>query len=206
MPTLLVVTASPRGDRSVSRALTSTFAELWARQHPQDMILLRDVGHHPVPHVTEPWMVGAFAPMDEQTPESKEAIAVSDSLVEEFLSADRYVFGVPMHNFNVPSTFKAYIDQIVRPGRTFGVGPKGFEGLVVGKKALFITASGGSYAPGSAAAALNFQEPYLRTIFGFVGVTDVQFVVADGLNRGEGAARQSRERATNALQELAARW
>ncbi len=206
MPTLLVVTASPRGDRSVSRTLTSAFLELWAERHPGDRILLRDVGHHPVPHVTEPWVVGAFAPMDEQTPESKAAIAVSDSLVEEFLSADRYVFGVPMYNFNVPSTFKAYIDQLVRPGKTFGVGPKGPEGLVTGRKALFITSSGGAYLPGSATAALNFQEPYLRTIFGFMGVTDLQFVAADGLNRGEGAARQSRERAERELRELAARW
>ncbi len=139
--------------------------------------------------MTEPWVVGAFAPMDVQTPESKAAIAVSDTLVDEFLSADRYIFGVPMHNFNVPSTFKAYIDQIVRPGRTFGVGPSGYEGLATGRKGLFITASGGAYAPGSATAALNFQEPYLRTIFGFMGLTDLQFITADNLNRGDDAAR-----------------
>jgi FMN-dependent NADH-azoreductase len=206
MPTLLVVTASPRADRSVSRALTTFFLEHWKQRHPGDRILLRDVGHHPVPHVTEPWVVGAYAPMDQQTPESKAAIAVSDVLVEEFLSADRYVFGVPMHNFSIPSTFKAYIDQIVRAGKTFGAGPKGYEGLVTGKKALFLTASGGAYPPARAAAALNFQEPYLRAIFGFMGVTDVQFVTADNLNRGEDAARQSRERAENALRELVASW
>ena len=150
MSTILVVTASPRGDRSVSRTLTTAFLDLWTQRHPGDRILLRDVGHHPVPHVTEPWVVGAFAPMDQQTPESKAAIAVSDQLVEEFLSADRFIFGVPMYNFNIPSTFKAYIDQIVRAGRTFAVGPNGYEGLVKGKKALFITSSGGAYLPGSA--------------------------------------------------------
>ena len=206
MSTLLIVTASPRGDRSVSRALTSTFAEQWAQKHPGDMILLRDVGHHPVPHVTEPWVVGAFATPDAQTAESKAAIAVSDALVEEFLAADRYVFGVPMYNFNVPSTFKAYIDQIVRPGRTFGVGPAGYEGLVKNKKGLFITSSGGSYTPGSASAAMNFQEPYLRAIFGFMGLTDLQFVMADNLNRGDDAAAQSKERTENALKELAGSW
>jgi len=83
-----------------------------------------------VPHVTEPWVVGAFAPPDAQTAESKAAIAVSDQLVDEFLAADRYIFGVPMHNFNVPSTFKAYNRPIVRAGRTFAMGPNGFEGLV----------------------------------------------------------------------------
>jgi len=206
MATILVITASPRGERSASRALTTGFARLWAQQHPQDTILLRDIGHHPVPHVTEPWVVGAFAPSDAQSAESKAAIAVSDQLVGEFLSADRYVFGVPMYNFNIPSTFKAYIDQIVRAGKTFAVGPNGFEGLVKNKKALFITSSGGAYAPGSPMAAYNFQEPYLRVIFGFIGLTDLQFIAADSMNLGEDAAKHAREKAENALKELAAAW
>ena len=206
MATILVLTASPRGDRSVSRQLTTAFAHLWAERHPEDTILLRDIGHHPVPHVTEPWVVGAYAPADAQTPESKAAIAVSDQLVEEFLSADRYIFGVPMHNFSIPSTFNAYIDQIVRAGKTFAVGPNGYEGLVKDKKALFITASGGSYPGGSPMAAFNFQEPYLRLIFKFIGVTDVKFVVADNMNQGESAANQSRDKAENALKELAGCW
>jgi len=206
MSTTLILTASPRGDRSVSRTLTTGFAQLLAKHHPQDTILLRDIGHHPVPHVTEPWVVGAFAPADAQTPESKAAIAVSDQLVEEFLSADRYVFGVPMYNFNIPSTFKAYIDQIVRAGKTFAVGPNGYEGLVKGKKALFITCSGGAYLAGTPMAAYNFQEPYLRVIFGFIGLTDLQFITADSMNQGEDAAKHSREKAENALKELAATW
>ena len=159
-----------------------------------------------MPHVTEPWVVGAFAPADAQNAESKAAIAVSDQLVDEFLAADRYVFGVPMYNLNIPSTFKAYIDQIVRPGKTFAVGPNGYEGLVKGKKALFITSSGGSYHPGTPFAAYNFQEPYLRAIFGFIGVTDIQFVVADSMNQGDDAAKLSREKAEIALKELASAW
>lgn len=206
MSTILVITASPRGERSVSRALTTVFAQLWAQQHPEDTILLRDIGHQPVPHVTEPWVVGAFAPSDAQTPESKAAIAVSNQLVDEFLSADRYILGVPMYNFNIPSTFKAYIDQIVRAGRTFGVGPNGYEGLVKDKKALFITCSGGAYTPGTPMASYNFHEPYLRVIFGFIGVTDVQFVAADSMNQGESTAKQSREKAESALKELATTW
>ncbi len=159
-----------------------------------------------MPHVTEPWVVGAFAPADAQTPESKAAIAVSDQLVEEFLAADRYIFGVPMYNLNIPSTFKAYIDQIIRAGKTFAVGPNGYEGLVKGKKALFITSSGGAYQQGSPLAAYNFQEPYLRAIFGFIGVTDVQFVAADSMNLGEDSAKASRQKAENTLKELAATW
>ncbi len=206
MSTILVITASPRGERSVSRSLTTSFANLLAQNHPQDTILLRDLGHHPVPHVTEPWVVGAFAPAEAQTPESKAAIAVSDQLVDEFLAADKFIFGVPMYNFSVPSTLKAYIDQIVRAGKTFAVGPNGYEGLVKGKKALFITSSGGAYAQGTPMAAFNFQEPYLRAIFGFIGVTEVQFIAADSLNQGEDAARHSREKAENALKGLAAEW
>jgi FMN-dependent NADH-azoreductase len=206
MSKVLVITASPRGERSVSRKLTLDFAHNWAKKNSKETVLLRDVGHHPVPHVTEPWVVGAFAPADAQTPESKAAIAVSDQLVDEFLSADRYIFGVPMYNLNIPSTFKAYIDQIVRAGKTFAVGPNGYEGLVKGKKAIFITSSGGSFVQGSPFAAYNFQEPYLRAIFGFMGVTDVQFVVADSMNQGEESAKASREKAENTLNELANTW
>jgi len=159
-----------------------------------------------VPQVTEPWIVGAFAPPADQTPESKAAIAVSDQLVEEFLGCDRFIFGVPMFNFNIPSGLKAYIDQIVRPGKTFAVGPNGFEGLVKDKKALFILTSGGSYPGGTPASAINFQEPYLRTIFGFIGVTDVRFVTADNMNKGDEPAKLSRERAETALKDLASTW
>ena len=206
MATILLVTASPRGERSATRTLSTTFVDLWAQNHPEDTIWLRDVGHHPVPHVTEPWVVGAFAPAEAQTAESKAAISVSDQLVDEFLAADRYIFAVPMYNFNVPSTFKAYIDQIVRPGRTFAMGPNGVEGLVKNKKALFITSSGGTYAAGTPTASMNFQEPYLRAVLGFIGMTDLQFVVADSMSRGEDAARQSRERCETALKELAISW
>jgi FMN-dependent NADH-azoreductase len=204
MSTLLVVTASPRGESSSTRALASIFSELWAEKHPQDTILLRDIGHHPVPHVTESWIAGAFA--QDSSPEAKAAIAVSDQLVDEFLAADRYLFAVPMHNFNIPSTFKAYIDQIVRPGRTFAVGPNGYEGLVKNKKALFITSSGGSYVFGSPTAQMNFQEPYLRVIFGFIGLTDLQFISMENMNQGEDAARKSREMAEVAIKELACAW
>jgi FMN-dependent NADH-azoreductase len=206
MSKVLVITASPRGERSVSRSLTTLFAQLWAQNHPQDTVLLRDIGHHPVPHVTEPWVVGAFAPAEAQTTESKAAIAVSDQLVEEFLGADKFIFGVPMYNFNIPSTFKAYIDQIVRAGKTFAVGPNGYEGLVKDKKALFITSSGGAYHPGTPMAAYNFQEPYLRVIFGFIGLTDIQFIGADSLNMGDDATKLAQEKAERDIRELAPTW
>jgi len=206
MATVLVITCSPRGERSVSSALTTRFAQEWARHHPQDTIRLRDLGHHPVPHVSEMWIVGASAGADSQTAASREAIAISDTLIEEFLAADRYVIGVPMYNLNIPSTLKAWIDQIVRAGRTFAVGPTGYEGLVKNKKALFITTSGGNYTAGTPLAALNFQEPYLRAIFGFIGVTDVRFVTAAGMNQGRDEAAKSRGKAERTLDDLSISW
>ena len=146
---MLVITCSPRGERSVSTALTTRFAQEWARHHPQDTIRLRDLGHHPVPHITESWIVGATAGADSQSAASRDAIAISDRLIDEFLASDCFVIGVPMYNFNVPSTFKAYIDQIVRAGKTFAGGPTGYEGLVKDKRALFITTSGGVFTPGT---------------------------------------------------------
>jgi FMN-dependent NADH-azoreductase len=206
MATVLVLTCSPRGERSVSRALTTRFAQEWARHHPQDTIRLRDLGHHPVPHVTETWIVGASAGPESQSGASRDAIAISDTLIEEFLAADRYVVGVPMYNFNIPSTLKAYIDQIVRAGKTFAVGPTGSEGLVKDKKALFITTSGGAYPPGTELGELDFQEPYLRAIFKFIGVTDVRFVKAEGMNQGVDMAAKSRAKAERTLADLAITW
>ena len=206
MSKLLVINSSPRGERSHSRTLVNEFLSLRTQHHPEEIVVQRDVCANPIPLVSEAWVIGAFAPAEHQTAESKAAIEVSNSLVDEFLTADRYVFGVPMYNLSVPAAFKAYIDQIIRVGRTFAVGPNGYEGIVKGKKALFVTASGGAFPAGSPMGAYNFQEPYLRAIFGFIGVTDIQFVVADSQNIGEEAATASKAKAQDELKTLAAGW
>ncbi len=205
MSKILVINSSPRGERSVTRTLVTKFTQDWLGQNPEAKLVSRDLGHHPVPAVNEPWIAGAFTPPESWSPESKAAIAVSDELVDELLAADRYVFGVPMYNFSIPSTFKAYIDQIVRIGRTFSVGAEGYAGLVKNKKAIFVTSSGASYAPGTPFAPYNFQEPYLRAITGFLGITDVQFVVADSQSY-EATAPQSVAKAEGALKDLASSW
>ncbi len=130
---------------------------------------------------------------ESQTGASREAIAISDKLIDEFLAADRYVIGVPMYNFNIPSTLKAWIDQIVRAGKTFAVGPTGFRGAGEGEEgALHSRPAAVVYTPGTPAIEFNFQEPYLRTIFKFIGVTDVRFVTADGMNQGVDMAAKAR--------------
>jgi FMN-dependent NADH-azoreductase len=203
MSTLLHIDASPRGERSISRLLTREFVEGWRRLHPDDVVVYRDVGRQPPPHVTESWVVGAFTPPATHPGDARAAMQLSDALVDEFLAADRYVFGVPMHNFSVPSTFKAYIDQIVRVGRTFRADGRG---LVQNKKLLIVTARGGDYSAGSPAQAMDQQEPWLRTIFGFLGIEDIRVVHAHGMNQGDAARMAGVENARRQLAELMKNW
>jgi FMN-dependent NADH-azoreductase len=181
MAHLLHMDTSPRGERSQSRRMTKEFVEAWKRTHPTDTVTYRDVGRHPVPHVDELWVAAAFTSPEERTPELWEAIRISDQLVDEFLSADIYVVGLPMYNFSVPSTFKAYIDQIVRMGRTADYEPDDVENpykpLVHGKKMFVITARGDTgFEPGQRFGKMNHQDPYINTIFGFIGITDITFI------------------------------
>ena len=204
MAHILHIDSSPRGDRSISRTATKDFITAWKQAHPNDTVTYRDLGHHPVPHVDESWIAAAFTPPQQRSPELNQAIELSDSLVNEFLAAERYVFGIPMYNLSIPSTFKAYIDQIVRVGRTFAVTEQGLAGLVdSSKKMLVITARGGSYQQGTPAASYDLQEPYIRSIFGFIGITDIKFIHVDNLNYDR---EKSLENAHNAASEALANW
>ncbi|MEA5599081.1 FMN-dependent NADH-azoreductase [Rivularia sp. UHCC 0363] len=181
MAHLLHIDASPRGERSHSRRLTKDFINQWQQQHPHDTITYRDIGRHPVPHVDEAWIAAAFTPPEQHTPQLHEAIRLSDQLVDEFLAADVYLFGIPMYNFSIPSGFKAYIDQIVRVGRTVAFEPSdagnAFRPLVLGKKMFIIEARGDSgFQPGGRYAQMNYHDPYLTTVFGFIGITDITFI------------------------------
>ncbi len=181
MAHLLHIDSSPRGERSHSRRMTREFVEQWKQANPADTVTYRDIGRNPVPHVDEPWIAAAFTPPEQRTPELWEAIRISDRLVDEFLAADIYVIGVPMYNFSVPSPFKAYIDQIVRTGRTVAFEPddaaNAFKPLVLGKKMFIIEARGDSgFQPGGRYEKMNHHDPYLVTVFGFMGITDITFI------------------------------
>jgi FMN-dependent NADH-azoreductase len=181
MAHLLHIDSSPRGERSQSRRMTKEFVEAWKLTHPGDTVTYRDVGRHPVPHVDELWVAAAFTSPEERTSEMWEAISLSEQLVDEFLAADIYVIGLPMYNFSVPSAFKAYIDQIVRIGRTADYEPEDTENpykpLVLGRKMFVITARGDTgFSPGERFGKMNHQDPYIETIFGFMGVTDITFI------------------------------
>ncbi|MGL4622889.1 MAG: FMN-dependent NADH-azoreductase [Chroococcidiopsis sp.] len=181
MAHLLHIDASPRGERSHSRRMTREFVEQWQRVHPNDTVTYRDLGRNPVPFVDESWIAAAFTPPSRRSPELWEAIRLSDRLVDEFLAADVYVIGVPMYNFSVPATFKAYIDQIVRVGRTVAFEPGDsanvFQPLVLGKKMFIVEARGDSgFQPGGRYEKMNYHDPYLVTVFEFIGITDITFI------------------------------
>jgi FMN-dependent NADH-azoreductase len=144
MAIILHIDASPRGDRSFSRNLTKEFVSAWQQAHPSDRVDYFDLGHTVIPPVDEAWIAAAFSPTA-PTPEMQQALQLSDELIDRFITADYYVLGVPMYNFNVPANFKAYLDQILRVNRTFKASGAGYEGLVTGRKMAIVTARGGAF-------------------------------------------------------------
>ena len=183
MAHILHLDASPRGDSSHSRQISGEFVQAWLQAHPGDTVTVRDLGHQAIPHVSEEFIGAMYTPAEARTPAQVEVLKLSDELIGELQAADVYVFGVPMYNFSTPSVFKAYIDQIARVGVTF---TPSYEGLLKNKKAIFVTArGGGGYGPGEAREAYNFQDPYLRSVFAFVGVTDQAFIHVNNTSRGE---------------------
>jgi FMN-dependent NADH-azoreductase len=188
MPKLLHIDSSPLYGRSVSRQLTGAFVNEWKSSHPKGTVVDRDLNATAIAPVTGEWVGAAYTPEEARTPQQKELLALSDELIAELEQADEYVFGVPMHNFGVPSVLKLWIDQIARVGRTFSYADGTPKGLLKGKKATFIIATGGVYDPQTQMASFNFVEPYLRSVFGFLGVTEVTFLTTGGtaaLNYGQ---------------------
>lgn len=176
MPTLLVVQSSPRGDHSMSRGLTAMFIEQWLEKNPDGRVVQRDLMESNLPFVTMPWLGAYFAPPEHHTPEMKDILRLSDELVSEILEADHIAIGTPVYNYNVPAVLKAYIDHIVRKGKTLGFSG---EGLVHGKACTILMASGGVYAEGSPIRDRDIATSYLRLILKVIGIEDVT-VVAGG--------------------------
>ncbi|HEY4815434.1 MAG TPA: FMN-dependent NADH-azoreductase [Chthoniobacterales bacterium] len=183
MPTLLHLDASPRGDYSISRQLSAAAVAAWKDKHPGGKVIVRDLTKTKMTFVDLDWITGAFSAPDQLTDDHKSALAISDTLISELLEADEIVMGTPMYNFTVPAVVKAWIDHVVRAGKTFNYGSSGPEGLAKGRKMLVTVASGGSYDKGSGMEAYNYETPYLRQILGFIGITDLTFVHAGGTMR-----------------------
>lgn len=175
MTCLLVIEASPRFEHSTSRILTAQFVEKWSRLHPNASVIRRDLARSNLHFVDLPWIGAAFTPPDQHSPESAAALKTSNTLIEELKAADHIVIGTPMYNFSIPALLKAYIDQIVRVGVTVSTT---YEGMLKGKKATVILTTGGDFSPGAPFASANVASSYLKQILGFVGITDVNIVLA----------------------------
>lgn len=168
------------GDASFSRTLSAEFAHEWRQAHPDGRIVRRDLTTTEIAPITAEWLAAAYTPNEARSDAQRALLAPSDRFVAELRAANEYVLGVPMHNFTVPARLRLWIDLIARRGETFAYGSNGPEGLLKDKRATFIVASGSVYGEGAAYASYNFVDPYLRALFGFLGVTDVRLVAAGG--------------------------
>lgn len=185
MNKLLVVETSPRGDYSISRNMTRRFVADWRAVHPDGEIVDRDLMETDLPFVTAPWLQAYFTPTEQHSPEMKQALRLSDELVGEILAADHIVIATPVYNYNIPAALKAWVDHVVRKGLTLGFDG---SGLVTGKKATVLIASGGVYTEGSPIRDRDIATQYLRLILGLIGITDVTFVAggnAKSVDMGE---------------------
>jgi FMN-dependent NADH-azoreductase len=184
MRTLLRIDSSPfAAGTSFSRELTDEFVQGWRDRHPDGRVVTRDLAATILPPVNAEWIGAAYKPEADLTVRQREVTSLSGELIAEIQDADEYVIGVAMHNFSIPSVLKLWIDQIVRVGKTFAYVDGASAGLLRNKKATFLLASGGVYDQGTPMAVMNFAEPYLRSLFGFIGVTDTSFINASGTGK-----------------------
>ena len=188
MASLLKIDVSPRGDHSISRKLGNQFIEHFQQTHPDATLITRDLATTSIPFVDLPWIGAAYTPDEARTPEHRTALKISDDFIAEIKAADHILLTTPMYNFAVPAVLKAWIDHIVRVNVTFKTTPEGaYVGLITGKKATVIIASAGDYSA-PPMDGYNAEKSYLKQIFGFIGITDVNFVDAGGtyvLNSGK---------------------
>jgi FMN-dependent NADH-azoreductase len=180
MSRVLIIESSARQQDSVSRQLTQTFIQQWQAAHPGDSITVRDLVRNPVPHLDANLLGGWMKPAEQRSAAEQDSLQRSNELTEELLAADVLVMAAPMYNFAIPSTLKAWLDHVLRAGVTFKYTDTGPQGLLTGKRAYVLTARGGIYAGSTA----DHQEPYLRQVMGFIGIHDVEFIHAEGLNLG----------------------
>jgi FMN-dependent NADH-azoreductase len=180
MPILLALDVSPRGERSISRALGTRFVEHWEARNPGGTVIYRDLNASRIPYMDNDWIAGVYAPPDvERTPEMQKALALSAELIAELQAADVLFISTPMYNFTIPAVLKSWIDYVVRPGYTFRLAT-GWPGMLANKKAKLIVVSRDSYDAGEPSEADDHVTPVLRKALSFIGIHDVDLVRAGG--------------------------
>jgi FMN-dependent NADH-azoreductase len=178
---ILHLISSPRGEASFSTKLGNAIVEKLQAANPDHTLTIRNLAESPFPHLEEVHINSFFTPKENHTPEFTEAIKHSDEAIAQLKDADVLVIGVPLYNFGIPSTLKSWIDHIARAGQTFSYSENGPEGLVKNKKLYLAISSGGVYSEGPM-KAYDFTESYLRSVLGFLGMTDVTVYRAEGLS------------------------
>ncbi|WP_145475999.1 FMN-dependent NADH-azoreductase [Yersinia similis] len=200
MSKVLVLKSSILATSSQSNQLADFFVEQWQAAHAGDQITVRDLAAQPIP-VLDGELVGALRPSDAAlTPRQQEALVLSDELIAELQANDVIVIAAPMYNFNIPTQLKNYFDMIARAGVTFRYTEKGPEGLVTGKRAIILTSRGGIHKD----TPTDLVVPYLRLFLGFIGITDVEFVFAEGIAYGPEVATKAQDDAKALLAEVVA--
>jgi FMN-dependent NADH-azoreductase len=179
MKKILNIVTSVKGKDSFTIKLSTAIIEKLNADYPGSTVLTHDLAKNPFPNFEETLLGGFYTPEANRTKEQQEAVKHSDQAIKEVMDADILVIGVPMYNFSIPSTLKAWIDHIARRGATFQYTEKGIEGLIKGKQVILAIASGSVYSEGPM-KAYDFTENYLRAIFGFLGMTDVTVFRAEG--------------------------
>ncbi|WP_343559428.1 FMN-dependent NADH-azoreductase [Kiloniella sp. b19] len=191
---ILILDSSVLGDNSTTRKLTRNFVETWQAHNPADVIVQRDLARNPVPHLDAVEIGARFAAEEERSEEQKASLALTFELIAELKTADVVVVAAPMYNFSVPTTLKAWIDRVAFAGETFRYTDNGPVGLLDKDKKVYILGAHGSDYSSDAMTPLNFADPYLKTVFGFMGVQSVEFVTAEGVALGEAGVQKARER------------
>lgn len=200
MSNVLILKSSILATVSQSNILADYFIEQWAKTHGGDKITVRDLAAKPVP-VLDGELVGALRPADATlTPRQQEALDLSNELIDELQGNDVIVIAAPMYNFNIPTQLKNYIDLIARAGVTFRYSEQGPEGLVKNKKAVILTTRGGIHKD----TPSDLVTSYLRLVLGFLGITDVQFVFAEGVAYGPEVAGKAQDDAKTAINQFIA--
>ena len=181
MKKILHIVSSPRGGDSYSNRLADAIIENIRSANPGSTVKTVDLSNQHFPHLEEAHLASFFTPADKHSAREREAVRHSEEAIAEIREADILVIGAPMWNFSIPSALKAWIDHVVRAGITFRYDEKGVEGLVKGKKVYIAVSSGGVFSDASM-KHMDFVEPYLRHILGFIGLTDISFFRVEGLS------------------------
>ena len=197
---ILQINGSARSQAGNSTRLASEVVARLVAAEPAARVLVRDLARDPAPAIDEAALGALFTPAEQRSPEQAVRVAQSDALVAEVQAADVLVLGVPMYNFGISTQLKNWIDAIARAGVTFRYTENGPEGLVTGKKAYVLAARGGVYA----GTPKDSQTAYVRDFLAFIGITDVEFVYAEGLNMGDESKHAALARAHQAIADLTA--